>query len=378
MKRNKLAIIHFQALELYPPVMNCIRFFGKELQDTDITVYTTKCTMGLPAFATAGRVKIRRLVPPQQAATGPGKAIGYLYFYFTILLSMIRNRPGKVLYFETLSSVPALVYKLFFSRRSELFIHYHEYASAEEAAQEMKLNKLLYEWEKKNYRYAQWISQTNDLRMERFLSDIKTIDRTTAHVLPNFPPASWHRDDQPTAVDPLRIVYVGSLGMDSMYVREFADWVIWQKGRVIWDIYTNNISGEAASFLKSANPGLIRMKGPCEYYRLPEVLANYDVGVVLYKGIIPNHVLAVSNKLFEYLTCGLDVWYPPEMTGTTPYKTEGTFPKVLAVDFSDLSAWSVEKAIDRTGLSFKPQKFSCEEALWPLLQEIKMNHSNKP
>src|SRR5882757_5206337 len=103
MKKRKIAIIHFQALELYPPAMNCILFFEKELGDADITVYTTKCKKDIPVFRPAdpARVKIRRYPPPQDAVSGLAKAIGYTRFYLSVLLSLIRLRPPRVFYFET-------------------------------------------------------------------------------------------------------------------------------------------------------------------------------------------------------------------------------------------------------------------------------------
>jgi len=90
----------------------------------------------------------------------------------------------------------------------------------------------------------------------------------------------------------------------------------------------------------------------------------------LYKGIIPSQVLLAPNKIFEYLTCGLDVWYPQQMIGTDPYRTTTTFPKVVALDFTDMHEWTVAKAMDRAGLQFRSYTFSYEEALAPLLQQI--------
>jgi hypothetical protein len=52
------------------------------------------------------------------------------------------------------------------------------------------------------------------------------------------------------------------------------------------------------------------------YFKLPEVLIKYDVGLTIYKGFIPNYIYNVPNKVFEYLACGLKVWYSKDLLTT--------------------------------------------------------------
>lgn len=55
---------------------------------------------------------------------------------------------------------------------------------------------------------------------------------------------------------------------------------------------------------------------PIDYYELPKELIKYDIGLVLYKGHIPNYIYNVPNKVYEYLACGLQVWYSKDLLTT--------------------------------------------------------------
>jgi hypothetical protein len=60
---------------------------------------------------------------------------------------------------------------------------------------------------------------------------------------------------------------------------------------------------------------------------LPQVLSQYDVGLILYRCRTLNFVYNATNKLFEYLVCGLDVWYPPCMLGLKTYARSTIAPR---------------------------------------------------
>jgi hypothetical protein len=103
------------------------------------------------------------------------------------------------------------------------------------------------------------------------------------------------------------------------------------------------------------------------------VLSDYDVGVILYKGHIPNYIYNAPNKLFEYLACGLDVWFPHVMKSCFKYVTSHTYPKILPVDFSNFNLLDLEKTIDRNDLEFKQPQYYCETALYPLAKQLIKN-----
>ena len=59
---------------------------------------------------------------------------------------------------------------------------------------------------------------------------------------------------------------------------------------------------------------------------MPALLADYDIGLILYKAHTKNYKYNAPNKLFEYLVCGLKVFYPDVMLGIKPYITENIIP----------------------------------------------------
>jgi len=365
----KLAIIHFNPVEMYPPVMNWINYLSEHrLADLEVRVYTTHSRQVAKRFDAPG-IKIIRIGAIPQSSNLKRYAT-YFRWYAGVSRRLMAWRPGTSLYYETISSLPALFYKRWIRPDSSLLIHYHEYTPPEEYQKGMVLNRWFHGWERKIYPRAIWISQTNEERLAKFEKDNEGIRLPEKFVMPNFPPAAWTVSSPKVLQRPLRIVYAGSLSLEAMYTREFAEWVLAQKGKVIWDIYAVNIPPATRAYLEGLDRKLVRFKGACDYFELPAVFSKYDVGVVLYKGIIPNHVIAVSNKVFEYLACGLDVWYSLEMTGTHRYDTTGVYPKVLRIDCRDLGNFDMEAALDRGGLRFQPPAYYCETVYKTLFEKI--------
>jgi hypothetical protein len=254
---------------------------------------------------------------------------------------------------------------------SKLFIHYHEYVSLKEYREGMTLVKSFHLLEKKIYPQADWLSQTNEARLEKFKADNFPVIITNAATLANYPPRTWYDGKKKKQLGPiLKIVYVGAFSIETMFVREFSDWVLKQGGGVEWDIFTGTSSLKAQSYIQSLNTSLIKCKGHVVYEDLPLVLKSYDVGVILYKGHIPNYVYNAPNKLFEYLACGLDVWFPSVMKGSIPFITNTTFPKVISLDFTNLGSFDYKKALNREGLSYSPSNYFCEEELKPLVKKM--------
>lgn len=375
----KLAILHFNPLELYPPAMNLVRHLAQTLgPDMEITVYTRATEEELPEFGQvdassgAGSVRVVR-GGIQKAHQHPLlRLLGYVSFYAKATIGLLLRRPHTVLAIETLSFLPACVYKRWFNRKSALLIHYHEYISAPEYRNNMKLQRWMHELECKTYPATAWVSHTNEERMRRFLQDIAPVKVPHTAIIPNYPPASWIRRTPKDQSRPLRIIYVGSVDLNTMYVREFAEWVVSRNGEVTWDIYALHVPAETRKYLETVQPDTIRFRGACYYYDLPPLLEGYDVGVVLYKGVLPNHIFAVSNKVLEYAAGGLDVWYAREMVGTHSYDTPPTvFPKIIPLDFTAMGQFDPDKALERNGKDFQPTPYSCEEALLPLVAAIR-------
>jgi hypothetical protein len=99
------------------------------------------------------------------------------------------------------------------------------------------------------------------------------------------------------------------------------------------------------------------------YYEIPNVLGRYQIGLVLHKGDTLNYVHNAPNKLFEYLSCGLDVWFPREMRGIYPYARTDVLPKVIKTDFAKMNGFDLERAMDKNGLSWGPFEYCYEDVL---------------
>lgn len=361
---TKLAIVHYHPLELYPPVLNLIRFISKKIIADKLVVYTTLAEINISLVQSpSSDIVIKRLSRSGDKWSGFKRYYNYLRFYFGCTFSLIRQRPERVLYYETISSFPVFIYKKYFNRKAQILIHYHEYSSPEEYKNGMKLVMLFHGYERYLYPKANWVSHTNEYRMEQFIADIKPVRISNKQILPNYPPHHWCTPPASKIELPVKIIYVGALSLDTMYSREFAEWVIKQNGNVSWDIYSLNITDEVSEYFKSLSSVWINIMPGINYDALPAIIKNYNVGVVLYNGHIENFINNAPNKLFEYLACGLDVWFPVVMTGSLPYVTKASFPNVMAIDFTALSQLNLVNAINRSGYSCKPTNFFCENVL---------------
>jgi hypothetical protein len=367
----KLVIVHFSAVELYPPVQNLIEELSKKKTVEKIIVLTTSTKCDFAQFETGTeRISIKRLGRFDQKQSDLTRYVNYLYYYFACSLLLIVYKPKSILYYETLSSLPVYLYKRFISRNTRLLIHYHEYTSALEYKTGMTLTRWFHRLEKWLYPKSTWVSHTNEARMQLFKKDLLPVIIPNTFILPNYPPTNWAHDPKPCVKAPVRIVYIGSLSLVTMYAKEFAKWVISQNGKVIWHLYTSNYSEEAKVYFNELKTDWIALRPGVEYKMLPEILKEYDVGVILYKGHIPNFVYNAPNKLFEYLACGLDVWFPHVMTGSIPYCTLKTYPKILALNLERTDTWDLSVLVNREGLVLRASPYYFEFAIKDLVAKF--------
>ncbi|HVU57441.1 MAG TPA: hypothetical protein VHD83_20400 [Puia sp.] len=370
---RRLSIIHFAPIEWYPPVMNWLNYLASEWPECEVRVYTLRSHKPEERFEPAnGVIRVIRPVTVSYGGT-VARSLSYFLFYLRALLGLITWRPGAVLYYETMSSLPALIYKRWFGKKARLLIHYHEYVSPREYQEGMKLTRWLHEKEAHFYRDADWLSQTNDQRAAFFRADHKEPGLPSISILPNYPPASWQRtgEEAGRADGVVKAVYVGALSLETMYVREMAEWVMGLGGRLTWDIYSGNSAAGAREYIEGLNSPWIRFHGGVDYYSLPAILKQYHVGLILYKGHIPNYIYNVPNKLYEYLVSGLDAWFPSVMTSSLGLLTEGAYPRVAALDFTRLKEVDLFSLSTREGLIFRAHRYSYEQALRPLLEKLK-------
>lgn len=347
--------------------MNFIHCAAGEPGSFQLDVYTTHCCAGIRSYQPSSpSVAIHRLGAKSKQTSFAGRAWHYWRFYCLTLWLLVRTRPAAVLYFETFSAFPAVLYKKYVSPKSSLLIHYHEYITPQEYKDGMRLLRWFHRLERKIYGRAAWISHTNTARLRRFAADMHGVAMPENHVFPNYPPRGWARPVKSPPVTALKTVYIGAFSLDTMYVREYAAWVLAQKGAVTWDIYSLNITGDARAFILGLPGDWVKLHPGIEYDDLPDTLVKYDVGLILYTGHIPNWVDNAPNKLFEYWSAGLDVWFSAKMTGSLPFVTTTTYPRVLAVDFEKLAQFDWRTAVDRAGLQYAASPYFCEDVCRPL------------
>lgn len=361
-KKLKILFVHFHPLEQYPPAMNLIDYLGS-IPDINLSVITNKVVIRrrLSTFSSAqAGTKIYR--PACDSDSGWVRYFNYVLFYAASFFILLWERPSAIIYMETLSAWPALLFKRWRGKSLKLLAHYHEYSTPEEYETRMFLSKWMHRMELKHYQQFSWLSQTNAIRLQKFVADagLEHINPVLLHTLPNYPPKSWlKRKDKPFQ-HPVKLVYVGSLGYQNMYLKEVADWIGKRTDKYSLDIYAHNLNPEAMVFLEERKTSNVHYRGGCDYQSLPEILSRYDVGLVIYKPFSENTIHAVSNKVFEYLALGLDVWFSADMTYTMNYVKTTSYPKIVPVDFREMEHFDDDAALNREGLNYEAGKYFCE------------------
>jgi hypothetical protein len=237
----------------------------------------------------------------------------------------------------------------------------------------MLLTKAMHQQESKMYTHSyHWISQTNEVRLQKMITDnhLENIDRSVLHTMPNYPSKSWVKGNTRYASKRTRLIYVGSLGYETTYLRQLTEWVVENKAHFSLDVYSHNIDEKAKSYLASVKDDSIQLHEAVNYPELPDLLRNFDVGLVIYKPVSNNWIQNAPNKVFEYLACGLDVWFSKTMTYTLSIATEETFPKIIPVNFEKLDEFDFKKAVNRKGFLYKETTFFYENVYHDILTAL--------
>lgn len=372
---GRICIVHFQPLERYPPAVNLLELLGKSERIRDeVHVFTTGNNGGKKIKVPG--VRIHRYGNQRKGRSKRSRIFFYIGFFCRTLLAFLVYRPHTVMYYETVSAGTPFFYKKFIRRSSKLFVHYHEYTSPAEYQEGMLLNRLLHRLEKIIYRHCYWISHTNEDRMKLFLKDIGADGHLKTAILPNHPPLSWSavtkKNDTHTKPR-IGFVYVGAISLEHLYVKEMAGWIAGIPDDCYWDIFSDNIAPGVLEYFEKINASNIKFRGSLDYYELPSILPNYAVGLILYKGHIPNYIFNVPNKFFEYHVCGVDVWFPQQMISCLPLQTTSTYPKVVSVDFENLDRLSLQEIMNKDHCVYKKTIYSCDETYKSLIDAIAGN-----
>jgi hypothetical protein len=349
--------------------MNFVKFIDRSKQITT-SVFTSHHSHPSIIF-NATNAKIYRQGIIRKSLLSSSRYLQYFKFYTFTFFKLIFLRPPVILYYETLSVLPVYLYACIYPS-VRVYIHYHEYTSGEEIENGSALMKWLHKIELKLYAKAAWISHTNYQRIDLFRQDNSNIYFKNLQILPNYPPLEWYALSQKHKGlgRTIKFVYVGALSLVTMYTKDFALWVKSMNGAVIWDIYSGNYSKEVKPFFDSLACEYISFKEEVDYYALPGILCGYDVGVIIYNGHIPNYIYNVPNKLFEYHSCGLDVWFSDDLEGSFHLITQTTYPSILNIDFKNLESVSLEKLVDRHGKTKLVLERHCNQAFEPLINSF--------
>ncbi|MCB0802244.1 MAG: hypothetical protein KDB74_04035 [Flavobacteriales bacterium] len=335
MKLGQLFILHFRPLENYPPIQNLLHVISSTTKAKQLKIRCISTKGQLKAMNFQG-VEVNRF-----GELNSSKLLlwwTYLWYNFAALLLLIVHRPKQVLYYESLSAFPVILYKRFINPKAKLYIHYHEYTSPAEYDKASPVERYFHRLEKTIYGSVDWISHTNKVRLDKFLIDEGiTFNKEKHHYLPNFPSRNWAKPNQKwNGKEPLKIVYVGySLTEKGSYLSEIVEYLSQLAIKTTLSIFCLNQNDFIKQMEGTKGKLLIKVFDGLAYEELPPILSQQHIGLILYKATTPNYINNAPNKLFEYLSCGLDVWYPQEMLGIHEYKTQES-PKVVCIDFNFL------------------------------------------
>lgn len=336
---KKVFIFHFNPVERYPPTMNLIEYL-KQHGFTPI-IFTTGSSKSLQTFSQGLIYRAKEIQPNKSAFV---KMFYYFYYFGFSFLKCVFQNPKNIIYFETTSSLSPILIKYTLGKRVNLLIHYHEYMTKEEYKRSKVL--LFLHWvEKKIYSKASWISHTNISRLNLFKNDENLKDIKSLHVLKNFPPESWICDSPKVMnfTKTLKLVYLGSLSIENFFIKEVVTWIESKGKTITLDIYANDNNGHIKEYLESVNAQNVKVHGYLAYNEIPAVLKNYHVGLILYNNQSPNVIYSESNKFFEYLALGLDIWYPEYIVELNKYNRVNALPRILPLNFNDLENASLDR-----------------------------------
>jgi len=374
-KLARLAVVHQLPLERYPPVGNLLECLD-EKHDIEVLVLSSpRHDDSFKEQLGSGRVQsnVRRL-----SCHSRWMALRWLrtlLWHCRTAWELHRFRPHVVLSVEPHSAVAVWLHRNICRGRARLVIQHYEYYSEDDYRRPgnrlLRLNRL---FERSLLKQADRVTQTNPDRLRLFLADNPQLRADQLSVWPNYPPKSWlplpERQWPVNPTGPLRLVIAGAVSLRDTCIGPLAEWINSERQTACTlDIYANSIDAETEAWLRHQIGDRLRYHpGGVPYAELPRILQAFDVGLILYRCHTVNFVWNATNKLFEYLLCGLDVWYPPCMSGVAPYARSTAAPRVLETDFESLQTLDLAPRQTRSHLPSIPWTTTCEDALQPLLE----------
>ena len=364
---KEIVIVHYLPIRFYPPAINMLDYLDK-LEANKMYVYTTGESLQTSyenTHISYGRASKKRII----------NMMMFFFFTFRVFFKLVFSNAKTIFYYESSSALPVYLYLRFFPKRNvNVFIHYHEYYTRAEYENQSLITKKSRKLEPFILKKAVWVSHTNKFRLGFFHNEYDFIPANVLKIIPNYPPKSWQVFNLPKSSyvneEVIKLVSIGAVSFSKMYFKEMIDWVIAQQGKVSLDIFAFSVPTSVANYIQEQNCVFINIRGPVKYDDIPQILKNYHVGLILYKPETHNVKYSASNKLFEYLTNGLDVWFPKEILGSHEYVTQGTYPKVVMVDFSEINKLRLSDLVIEQNLTYKKFIFTYEDVFAPLLKKL--------
>ena len=304
-----------------------------------------------------------------------GKAYGsvinrylcYLQFAIIGFWKILKFKPKAILIYESYSVLPVFLYSILF-HKVNILIHYHEFVSKAEMQSASWYSKFLFFLERRLISKAIWVSQTNIDRKRKFQELFPGLNENQLRVFPNYPSNNWvetAKNRKTESSEIVKFVHVGSLGIETTYISEFIEWIQMQNGRATLTVVSQNIENFVLELIDKNQWVTLIENVP--YQELPNLISEQQIGVVLYKGHIPNFVYNLPNKVNEYLACGLNVWYSDVLISTQKFAAETPQYPLYSVDFSKGENLVAPKYCS-VPFEFKHWH---EEAVQPLIDSIK-------
>jgi hypothetical protein len=341
---KSIVILHFRPPKLYPPLLNFLSYL--EERNIRYKLVTAKEFNSKNVFF---------------------RFLSVLDFFINGSLSTFFHL-GPIICYESISA-SGLFASSFLKRKQDIYFHYHEYFSIEEYKRESFLERLGLKLEKSILKKALWISHTNYDRLEKWSNENPCIQKEKLGILPNYPPKKWthSKPKENYTHEKIRLLHIGALSLNTMYLKEVLD-MIGGDPRFSLDFYSHIISRDVHKEIdKHAN---CFIKGAIDYNKIPLLRNNYDVGLVLYNASTLNFKYNAPNKIFEYLSLGLDVWCSDKLISAKQYECVDTYPKMILVDFTRFNQFDVSKARSIEGLSYSPSPYHCEEVFDSFVEKI--------
>ena len=303
----KALILHFNSIERYPPATNV----AEHLKSTGMDVKVVTTAVGNTPASQGMFTKLK--LTWELAKFHLGAMVALTFESFDLVIA-----------YEHLSILP-IQWTRKTNPNQRLWLHFHEYTSPAEIACAGAFSSHCWKHVPAVVERSDFTSHTNGWRLNRFRSDMRlnalTDDRFGC--IPNTPPQAW-LDHTPTQWNspaptkrPLRLVYHGALHPDTTYIERLCELLDEGNGELTLDVFTNDNIDDISSAHMKVHPSV-------PYMDLPKVLTEFDLGLIIYRGIIPNHQFSQPNKLWEYLGCKLpvvvtsnldDSMISPEMSG---------------------------------------------------------------